>query len=51
MGKLIIDSVLQLDRPVVVAYLMVALLLFVIINFMVDMLYLVLDPRLRTKAA
>lgn len=51
MGKLIIDSVLQLDRPVVVAYLMVALLLFVIINFIVDMLYLVLDPRLRTKAA
>ncbi|EJN02914.1 ABC transporter permease [Herbaspirillum sp. YR522] len=51
MGKLIIDSVLQLDRPVVVAYLMVVLLLYVIINFTVDMLYLVLDPRLRTKAA
>jgi peptide/nickel transport system permease protein len=51
MGKLIIDSVLQLDRPVVVAYLMVVLLLFVLINFVVDMLYLLLDPRLRTKAA
>lgn len=51
MGKLIIDSVLQLDRPVVVAYLMVVLLLYVVINFAVDMLYLVLDPRLRTKAA
>lgn len=50
MGKLIIDSVLQLDRPVVVAYLMVVLLLYVAINFVVDMLYLVLDPRLRTKS-
>lgn len=51
MGKLIIDSVLQLDRPVVVAYLMVVLTLYVAINFVVDMLYLVLDPRLRAKSA
>lgn len=51
MGKLIIDSLLQLDRPVVVAYLMVVLLLYVLINFTVDVLYLVLDPRLRAKAA
>ncbi|WP_050468467.1 ABC transporter permease [Herbaspirillum chlorophenolicum] len=49
MGKLIIDSVLQLDRPVVVAYLMVVLLLYVLINFVVDALYLVLDPRLRSR--
>lgn len=51
MGKLIIDSVLTLDRPVVVAYLMVTLLLFVVINFVVDVLYMILDPRLRTKTA
>jgi peptide/nickel transport system permease protein len=51
MGKLIIDSVLQLDRPVVVAYLMVVLLLYVVINFVVDVLYLILDPRLRSKSA
>lgn len=51
MGKLIIDSVLQLDRPVVVAYLMVVLLLYVVINFAVDVLYLILDPRLRIKSA
>ncbi len=50
MGKLLIDSVLQLDRPVVVAYLMVVLVMFVFINFAVDMLYLILDPRLRTRA-
>ncbi|HEX7650683.1 MAG TPA: ABC transporter permease [Noviherbaspirillum sp.] len=51
MGKLIVDSVLHLDRPVVVAYLMITLLLFVFINFVVDVLYLVLDPRLRTRTA
>ena len=51
MGKLIIDSILRLDRPVVVAYLMVTLLMFVLINLVVDLLYVVLDPRLRTKAA
>lgn len=50
MGKLIIDSILQLDRPLVVAYLMVTLLLFVAINFVVDALYVILDPRLRVKA-
>ncbi len=51
MGKLIIDSVLNLDRPVVVAYLMITLLLFVLINFVVDILYMILDPRLRTKTS
>lgn len=49
MGKLIIDSILHLDRPVVVAYLMVVVLLIVFINLVVDMLYVVLDPRLRTQ--
>ncbi|MDK3021732.1 ABC transporter permease subunit [Cupriavidus taiwanensis] len=37
MGKLIIDSVLALDRPVVVAYLLVTLLLFVVLNLVVDL--------------
>ncbi|MEM6988664.1 MAG: ABC transporter permease, partial [Pseudomonadota bacterium] len=32
MGKLLIDSLLQLDRPVVVAYLMIIVLFFVVIN-------------------
>jgi peptide/nickel transport system permease protein len=51
MGKLIIDSILQLDRPVVVAYLMVALVIFVLINLAVDAIYVLLDPRLRVKAS
>ncbi len=50
MGKLIIDSILQLDRPVVVAYLLVTLLIFTTINAAVDALYIVLDPRLRVKS-
>jgi len=49
MGKLLIDSLLQLDRPVVVAYLMIIVLFFVIINLVVDILYSILDPRVRLR--
>jgi peptide/nickel transport system permease protein len=49
MGKLIIDSINLLDRPVIVAYLMLIVLLFVIINLTVDLLYTVLDPRVRLE--
>ena len=49
MGKLIIDSIQNLDRPVVVAYLMIIVLMFVIINLVVDILYSVLDPRVRLQ--
>ena len=45
MGKLLIDSIYQLDRPVVVAYIMIATFLFVMINLVVDLLYAMLDPR------
>jgi len=44
-GKLIIDSIQNLDRPVVVAYLLVIALIFVTINFIVDLLYTLIDPR------
>ena len=49
MGKLLIDSILLLDRPVVVAYLMVIVALFVLINLVVDLLYSALDPRVRLQ--
>jgi peptide/nickel transport system permease protein len=49
MGKLLIDSIQLLDRPVVVAYLMIIVLVFIIINLAVDILYSVLDPRVRLK--
>ncbi|MBM3569090.1 MAG: ABC transporter permease [Alphaproteobacteria bacterium] len=47
MGKLIIDSITALDRPVMVAYLILITFLFVVINLVVDLVYAVLDPRLR----
>ncbi len=47
MGKLIIDSINVLDRPVIVAYLMMIVFLFIFINLIVDLLYTVLDPRVR----
>ena len=49
MGKLIIDSINVLDRPVIVAYLMMIVFLFVAINLLVDLLYTVLDPRVRLE--
>ncbi|HSS27560.1 MAG TPA: ABC transporter permease [Usitatibacter sp.] len=50
-GKLLIDSINQLDRPVIVAYLLVTVTIFVAINFVVDVLYSFLDPRVRLAAA
>ena len=47
MGKLIIDSINMLDRPMIVAYLVMIVFLFVAINLVVDTLYTVLDPRVR----
>ncbi|MCF6231632.1 MAG: ABC transporter permease [Rhodobacteraceae bacterium] len=49
MGRLLIESILQLDRPVVVAYLMIIVALFVVINLLVDVVYSILDPRVRLK--
>ena len=51
MGKLVIDSIFQLDRPVVVAYLMVVVVMFIFINLAVDILYSALDPRVRLVEA
>jgi peptide/nickel transport system permease protein len=51
MGKLLIDSITRLDRPVVVAYLLVVVSLFILINFVVDVLYSQLDPRIRLGTA
>jgi peptide/nickel transport system permease protein len=49
MGKLLIDSINVLDRPVIVAYLLVVVAMFIAINFAVDLLYALLDPRVRTS--
>ncbi len=47
MGKLIIDSINTLDRPMIVAYLMTTVLMFVTINVIVDVFYTFLDPRVK----
>ena len=46
-GKLLIDSINQLDRPVIVAYLLVIVTVFIVVNLLVDVAYSVLDPRVR----
>jgi peptide/nickel transport system permease protein len=51
MGKLIIDSINNLDRPVIVAYLLITVTMFIVINLVVDILYSVLDPRVRLADA
>lgn len=47
MGKLLIDSVINTDRPVIIAYVCMTSLIFVTTNFLVDLLYAILDPRIR----
>jgi len=49
-GKLILDSINALDRPVIVSYLVVIVCLFVTLNLVVDILYKLLDPRVRLEA-
>ncbi|AWC25145.1 ABC transporter permease [Aminobacter sp. P9b] len=48
MGALFIQAVNFTDVPVMAAYLVMVSLIFVIINTSVDLLYNVIDPRLRT---
>jgi peptide/nickel transport system permease protein len=47
-GQRIVEAILGRDYPVVQAAVLVTALLFIVINLVVDLLYLVLDPRLRT---
>jgi peptide/nickel transport system permease protein len=50
-GKLLIESINLLDRPVVVAYLLIVVAMFIAINLLVDMAYSLLDPRVRLADA
>ena len=49
LGKLVIDAIVNLDRPIVVAYLMFVVTLFLILNLIVDIMYAFLDPRVRVQ--
>lgn len=46
-GKLILDSLASRDFPMIQGAVLVAAVVFVVINFVVDTLYAVLDPRVR----
>ena len=48
-GKLVIDAIVNLDRPIVVAYLLFVVTLFLILNLFVDIIYAALDPRVRLQ--
>ncbi len=45
MGKLLIDAINSADRPIIAAYILFVAVMFVFINFIVDILYTVIDPR------
>ena len=47
MGKLLLDSLAALDRPVIVVYLLLIVTSYITINLLVDLLYAALDPRVR----
>jgi peptide/nickel transport system permease protein len=51
MGRLLLEAIQRLDRPVIVAYVIVVVCLFVVINLIVDILYSLLDPRVRLSEA
>ena len=50
MGKLLIDSIITLDRPVVVAYLILSVVFLSLLNMAVDIIYTMLDPRVQSRA-
>ena len=50
MGLLFLDSIRYVDIPVMSVYLVLIALMFVVINLTVDMLYFIIDPRVRLKS-
>lgn len=46
MGKLLIDAINSADRPIIAAYILLVAVMFVFINFFVDVLYIFIDPRI-----
>jgi ABC-type dipeptide/oligopeptide/nickel transport system permease component len=46
-GKLILDAVASRDFPMIQGGVLVAAVAFVVVNFLVDLVYTVLDPRIR----
>ncbi len=51
MGLLFLKAVQNVDIPIMSAYLLLVAFIFVIINLIVDLLYVVVDPRIRVDGA
>ena len=51
MGYLFLESISSVDIPVMAAYLVFVAFMFVVINLTIDLLYYVIDPRLRVERA
>ncbi|MCZ4283037.1 ABC transporter permease [Kiloniella laminariae] len=51
MGQLLINSIRLNDRPVIVGYLLVVVAMFILINVVVDVLYTLLDPRIKISGS
>ncbi len=48
-GKLLIDSIYNADKPVIVAYLILISAMFVALNFFIDVIYTLIDPRVELQ--
>ena len=50
MGRLFLESITQMDFPVIIAWALVTVTLFLFINMVVDILYVWIDPRIRHES-
>jgi peptide/nickel transport system permease protein len=48
-GRLTIDAVLARDYPVIQAIILLSSLLYVLINLTIDVIYVLVDPRIRYR--
>ena len=47
MGNLLLTSIYESDQPVIVTYIMLAALIILSLNIIVDILYAYLNPKIR----
>ena len=47
MGNLLLTSIFETDQPIIVTYIMLAAFIILAINILVDLLYALLNPRIR----
>ena len=47
LGRLVVGAITERNYPLIQAAILLATVVFVVVNFLVDVLYLVIDPRAR----